>query len=236
MFDFTQRTSALLGDKAMEKLLCSKAAVIGIGGVGGACAEALVRCGIGEIILFDHDTVDISNVNRQIFSTSQNVGEDKVLSAKNRLLSINPKLSIKVFKEFYNADTSELLFNEKPNYIIDAIDTVSSKLLLIKTAIDSNIPIVSSLGTGNRTDPTKFLIGNITETAGCGCGLARVMRRELKSRGITTLDVLYSTEYPQNVITGNDHGRHSPASVSFCPPVAGYIIASHVVKKLTAEL
>lgn len=232
MFDFTQRTELLLDKGSMEKLYASTVCVVGIGGVGGACAEALVRCGVGNIILFDHDTIDISNVNRQLFATTKNVGTQKTTAAKERLLDINPKLNLTLFPTFYNEETATTLFDTKPDYIVDAIDTVSSKLHLIKSCLDNNIRIVSSLGTGNRTDPTKFLIGNITDTSGCGCGLARVMRHELRARGIETLDVLYSTEFPKKVISSSENGRHSPASISFCPPVAGYIIASHVIKGL----
>lgn len=233
MFDFTARTALLLGEPAMQRLYSASVTVVGLGGVGGACAEALVRSGVGGLRVFDHDDISLSNVNRQLFATTDSVGQKKIAAAKNRLLSINPQLKLECFPVFYNDQTAEELFcaDCAPiDYIVDAIDTVSAKLHLIAEAKKRGIPIISSLGTGNRLDPTKFLIGNLGDTAGCGCGLARVMRRELKARGITQLDVLYSTEFPASCIADSEHGRHSPASVSFCPPVAGYIIASHVIK------
>ncbi len=232
IFDFTTRTSLLLGEASMNKLCHSTVAVLGVGGVGGACAEAIVRSGIGRIIIMDHDTIDITNINRQLFATHDTIGQSKILIAKKRLLSINPDLQIEVLSEFYNDQTKELLFELKPDFIVDAIDTVSSKLNLAVECKNRNIPIISSMGTGNRLDPTKFTLGTIEDTAGCGCGLARVMRHELKARGISGLPVLYSTEYPMSVISSSANGRHSPASISFCPPVAGYIIASYVIKRI----
>ena len=144
-------------------------------------------------------------------------------------------MKIELLSEFYNDETKELLFDLKPDFIVDAIDTVSSKLNLAVECKNRSIPLVASMGTGNRLDPTKFLLGTIEDTAGHGCGLAKVMRRELKARGITGLPVLYSTEYPMSVISSSEHGRHSPASISFCPPVAGYILASHVIKAIADQ-
>lgn len=233
-FEFTQRTALLLGEESMQRLALSTVAIIGLGGVGGAAAEAIARSGVGKMIIIDHDKIDISNINRQLFATHETVEQSKVLVAKNRLLSINPKLEIFALEEFYNDDTKNLLFELNPDFIIDAIDTVSSKLNLAVECKNRGIPLIASLGTGNRLDPTKFKIGTIAETSGCGCGLARVMRRELKARGILDLPVLFSTEFPMSVISSSENGRHSPASISFCPPVAGYIIASYVIKKLTA--
>ncbi|MFZ2537303.1 MAG: tRNA threonylcarbamoyladenosine dehydratase [Oscillospiraceae bacterium] len=232
MFDFTARTSLLLGEASMDKLYHSTVAVLGIGGVGGACAEAIVRSGIGRLIIMDHDTIDITNINRQLFATHDTIGQSKILVAKKRLTSINPDLKIEVLSEFYNDETKELLFDLKPDFIVDAIDTVTSKLNLAVECKNRNIPLISSMGTGNRLDPTKFTLGTIEETSGCGCGLARVMRHELKARGITGLPVVYSTEYPMSVISSTANGRHSPASISFCPPVAGFIIASYVIKRI----
>lgn len=233
-FEFTQRTALLLGEESMQRLALSTVAIIGLGGVGGAAAEAIARSGVGKMIITDHDKIDISNINRQLFATHETVEQSKVLVAKNRLLSINPKLEIFALEEFYNDDTKNLLFELNPDFIIDAIDTVSSKLNLAVECKNRGIPLIASLGTGNRLDPTKFKIGTIAETSGCGCGLARVMRRELKARDILDLPVLFSTEFPMSVISSSENGRHSPASISFCPPVAGYIIASYVIKMLTA--
>lgn len=232
IFDFTARTALLLGEAAMQKLAEAKVAILGIGGVGGACAEALVRSGVGKLVLIDHDSIDLTNINRQLFATQDTIGQSKVLVAKARLCSINPDLQLEVLSEFYNDQTKEQLFDLNPDFIVDAIDTVSSKLNLAVECKNRNIPLVSSMGTGNRLDPTKFRIGTIEETAGCGCGLARVMRHELKARGISGLPVLFSSEYPMSAISSSEHGRHSPASISFCPPVAGYIIASYVIKRI----
>lgn len=232
MFDFTQRTALLLGNENMEKLACSTVAILGLGGVGGACAEAIARSGVGKIILIDHDTIDITNINRQLFATHDNIGCKKITVAKKRLSSINPDIKIETLDIFYNDETKKELFSLKPDFVIDAIDTVSSKLNLAVECKNRNIPLIECLGTGNRLDPTKFKIGTIEDTAGCGCGLARVMRRELKARQVKNLPVLFSTEYPMSVISSNENGRHSPASISYCPPVAGYIIASYVIKRI----
>lgn len=226
------RTKLLIGKDNFIKLQNSIVAVIGLGGVGGACAEALCRSGIGTLILMDHDCVDITNINRQLIATQKTVGNKKVFSLKERLLDINPNCNIITLCEFYNDETKEILFKENPHYIVDAIDTVSSKLNLAVQCKDRKIKLISSLGTGNRLDPTSFKLGTIEDTKGCGCGLARVMRRELKRREIYNLPVLYSTEIPKDVISDSSNGRHSPASISFCPPVAGYILASYIVNSI----
>lgn len=236
MFDFTIRTALLLGEPVMERLASSTVAVIGLGGVGGAIAEALCRSGVGHLVLCDHDNVELSNINRQLFATKSTVGIQKVNAAAERILSINPNIKLSLLPVFYGADTAEMLFSLNPSYIADAIDTVTAKLHLAVACRERRIPLISSLGTGNRLDPTSFRIGTIAQTAGCGCGLARVMRRELKARGILDQEVLYSTEQPMQVISSSEHGRHSPASISFCPPVAGYIIASHIVKRLAESV
>lgn len=235
MFNFTARTALLLGSDAMERLATSTVAVIGLGGVGGAIAEALCRSGIGHLVLCDHDNVDISNLNRQLFATEKTIGMNKTKAAAERLLSINPAIKLTLLPVFYAPDTADAVFLEAPDYIADAIDTVTAKLHLAVSCREKSLPLISSLGTGNRLDPTKFCIGSIEQTAGCGCGLARVMRKELRARGITDQEVLYSTERPMQVISSSEHGRHSPASISFCPPVAGYIIASHIIKSLLKE-
>ncbi len=224
----------MIGSDNLSKLRSSKVAVVGLGGVGGACAEALCRAGIGSLVLCDNDVFDITNLNRQLFATEQTIGKSKCKTAEERLLIINPNADITVVEAFYSAENRELLFDTKPDYIVDAIDTVSSKLDLIETAFKKDIPIVSCMGTGNRLDPTKFKLGDISETAGCGCGLARVMRRELKKRGVAGLMTVYSTETPKkSLIKDDSSSRHSPGSISFCPPVAGYILTSHVIKSLT---
>lgn len=229
------RTELLIGKQAVAQLQQAKVAVIGIGGVGGAAAEALVRAGVGNLLLIDHDTVDVTNINRQLFTTANNIDCSKCEAGKARLLSINPNCNISVSEAFYAADNREPLLNFDPDFVIDAIDTVSAKLDLVVTCQKQNIPLISCLGTGNRLDPTQFVIGDIADTAkcGCGCGLARVMRRELRKREIYSHPVVYSTEMPQTVVCPDSaNGRHSPASISFCPPVAGYLLASYVIKQL----
>lgn len=229
------RTELLIGKESFQKLQHSCVAIIGVGGVGGACAEALCRGGIGTIVIMDHDTVDVTNINRQLIATTNTIGLKKADILKDRLLSINPDCKIISLCEFYNEDTKEIIFAQSPDFIVDAIDTVSSKLNLAQECKTRDIRLVSSMGTGNRLDPTAFKIGTIEETSGCGCGLARVMRRELKRREIHKLPVLYSTEFPQNVISDNSNGRHSPASISFCPPVGGYILASFVISSIISN-
>lgn len=232
MAHFLDRTKLLIGENSVEILSNSTVIVVGVGGVGGACAEALVRAGVGRLVLVDHDVVEITNINRQLFATNDTIGIKKVIAGKERLLSINPDADVIGLDIFLNQDNLNEIFDRKPDYIIDAIDTVTSKLQLIKACKENNIPIVSSMGTGNRVDPSKFLIGDIEDTRGCGCGLAKVMRREVRARELGSLDVLYSQEMPSKVISSSENGRHAPASISFCPPVAGYIIASYVVKNL----
>lgn len=232
MAHFLDRTKLLIGENSVEILSNSTVIVVGVGGVGGACAEALVRAGVGRLVLVDHDVVEITNINRQLFATNDTIGVKKVVAGKDRLLSINPDVNIIGLDIFLTQDNLNEIFDFKPHYIIDAIDTVTSKLQLIKACKANNVPIVSSMGTGNRVDPSKFLIGGIEDTRGCGCGLAKVMRREVRARELGHLDVLYSQETPSKIISSSENGRHAPASISFCPPVAGYIIASYVVKNL----
>lgn len=229
---FLDRTKLLIGENSVQILKDSLVVVVGIGGVGGACAESLVRAGVGNIVLIDHDVIEVTNINRQLFATHDYLGIKKIISGKDRLLSINPDVKITCMDIFLNQDNLNEILDLKPNYIIDAIDTVTSKLQLIKACKEQNIPIISSMGTGNRVDPSQFLIGDIEDTKGCGCGLAKVMRREVRARDIGNLDVLYSKEMPAKVISSSENGRHAPASISFCPPVAGYIIASKVVNNL----
>ena len=213
------RQTLLLGEEKMTTLAQKCVAVIGLGGVGGACAEGLCRAGIGKLILMDHDEVDETNINRQMIATCETIGMPKTEACAKRLLSINPRLEVVKLQMFYGADTADALFAQQPDYIVDCIDTV--------------IPLLMSLGTGNRLDPTAFRIGKIEETASCGAGdgLARVMRRETRKRGLTAFDVLYSTEPPvKAVVAGN--GRYAPGSIAFCPPVAGLIEAGFVIRRL----
>lgn len=227
------RTQLLLGDEAMEKLENAKVAVFGIGGVGGYAAETLVRGGIGEIHIIDSDTVSPSNINRQLYALGSTVGEYKVDVAEKRMLDINPDVKIKTFKIFYTPETSEQFDFRNYDYIIDAVDTVSAKIELILKAKEAGTPIISSMGTGNKLCPDKFEVADIYKTS--MCPLARVMRYELKRRGVKKLKVVYSKEQPvmpkafENL--SNDE-RRVPASVSFVPPVAGVIMAGEVIKDI----
>ncbi len=233
MAHWLDRTELLIGAPALRRLGKARVAVIGLGGVGGAAAEAVCRAGVGSLLVMDHDVVDITNCNRQLFATAQTVGMDKCRAAADRLLSINPALDLISLPKFYGEETREELFEFCPDFVIDAIDTVTSKLDLAQACRERQVPLVMCMGTGNRLDPTAFCTGTIEDTAGCGCALARVMRRELKRRGITGQPVVYSVEPPlKRVAQDSPQGRHSPASISFCPPAAGYALASYVINQL----
>lgn len=221
MDNWLSRTEMLIGKENLDKLANSTVAVFGCGGVGSYVAEGLVRAGIGNIVLIDNDVVDITNINRQLIADTTTINMPKVEVEKERLLRINPNLNIQIYKEFYNSTNSNLL-NNNYTYIVDAIDTVSSKISLIEEAFNRNIKIISSMGTGNKLDPTKFEVTDIYKTS--VCPLAKVMRKELKKRNIPHLKVVYSKEEP---ITTN---TRTPASISFVPSVAGLIIAGEVIK------
>ena len=222
------RSARILGEPKMEKLNKSSVIVFGIGGVGGAALEALVRGGVGTVAVVDKDTVDITNINRQIIATSDNVGEKKVDVAEKRALSINPKINFKKYDLFYLPETAEEIDLAEYDFIVDAIDNVTAKFELIERANRLNVPIISSMGTGNKLHPELFEIADINKTS--VCPLARVMRRELKNRGVKKLTVVYSKEEP--IKTENS----VPGSVSFTPPVAGYLMAGYVINKLLEEV
>lgn len=224
MIEQLERTKNLIGEKALEKLANSKVAIFGIGGVGGYVAEALARLGICEIDLIDNDVINLSNLNRQIVAFHSTIGKYKVDVMKNRILDILPEAKVNCFKVFFDEDSKDKFDFAKYDYVIDAIDSVKSKLLLIEICKCKNVSIISSMGTGNKLDPTKFEIADISKTS--VCPLARVMRVELKKRGIKNLKVLYSKEAPIK------NGSRIPSSISFVPPVAGLIIASEVAKDL----
>ena len=227
------RTALLIGEESMEKLKNSTVAIVGLGGVGGSAAEALCRMGVGRLILIDNDDVDDTNRNRQLFATAETVGMDKVDAAAMRLRAINPDAELILKKEFYLPENSDFLFDLQPDLILDAIDTVTSKLHIAKTCKEKGIPLVCCLGTGNRVDPSQLRWGDISQTAGCGCPLARVMRRELKKRDVLKQTVIYSVEEPHKTIVGeSDHGRHAPASCAFVPPAAGCLLASAGIRLL----
>lgn len=227
MTDFLERTRTLIGESSLLKLSKSKILVFGIGGVGGYVVEALVRSGIGEIDIVDNDKVSISNLNRQIVALNSTIGEYKVDVMKKRALDINLNLKIDTYKLFFDENTKNEFDFSKYDYIVDAIDSVKSKLLLIELAKTNNIPIISSMGTGNKLNPLEFEIADISKTS--VCPLARAIRTELKKRGIKELKVLYSKETPYK------DGSRVPSSISFVPSTAGLIIASEVIKDIIAQ-
>ena len=223
----------MVGREAVEKLKNARVAVIGLGGVGGAAGEALLRAGIGHLLFIDGDTVDDSNRNRQLLATAETVGLDKIKAAELRYRAIDPERDMTFIKEFYLPENSAFLYDWKPDYIVDAIDTVTAKLDIAEKAKEQGIGLIMCLGTGNRLFPEMLKIGDISETAGSGCPLARVLRRELKRRGIEHQTVLYSTEEPiKATVPGEENGRHAPGSISFVPPAAGYIMAGKCVRDI----
>ena len=219
-----ERFKTLIGENSLEKLIKSKVIIFGVGGVGGYVVEALARSGISEIHIVDNDTINLTNLNRQIIALHSTIGKYKVDVMKDRILDINPKAKVETFNLFFDETTKKQFNFSQYDYIIDAIDSVKSKLLLIECAKENNIPIISSMGTGNKLDPTKFQIADISKTS--VCPLARVIRAELKKRKIKNVKVLFSTEEPIKT------GQRTPASSSFVPPVAGMIIAGEVIKDL----
>ena len=247
MKNIFSREELLIGKENVEKLKKSKVAVFGIGGVGSYVVEALARAGIGNFVLVDNDNIDITNINRQIIATTKTIGKAKVEVAKERILEINPDAKVNTYKEFYMPD-NKIELTSNISYIVDAIDTVTAKIALIQEADTLNIPIISSMGTGNKLDPTKFEVEDIYKTS--VCPLAKVMRKELRNRGIKKLKVVYSKEEP---IKPEQYGESSckincicppgtkrkctirnqvPGSISFVPSVAGLMIAGEVVREI----
>ena len=233
------RTEALLGPEAMEKLYRSHVAIFGVGGVGGYTVEALARSGIGQLTLIDPDDVGLTNINRQILATHENLGQLKVEAAKQRILAINPAAKVTVYPIFYTPETADTVDLRQFDYIVDAIDTVTGKLCLVQRAVEANVPIVSCMGAGNKLDASAFQVADLYETS--VCPLARIMRKECRKRGIDRLKVVYSTEEPIAPSLPPDdpawaelpQGRNAlPGSVCFVPAVAGMIIAGEVIKDL----
>ena len=231
-----KRTELLLGPNSMEKLKNSRVAVFGLGGVGGNAAEALVRSGIGALDIIDCDTVSISNLNRQVFATVSSVGMPKTEAAKLRLMDINPDLSLTVHEMFFLPENADNIDFSLFDYVIDAIDTVTGKLEIIKRCQYAGVPVISSMGTGNKLDPTLFEVTDIYKTS--VCPLAKVMRKLCKDNSIKKLKVVYSKEIPIK-IEGDEadsetviRKRQTPGSISFVPPVAGLIIAGEVIKDI----
>lgn len=251
-----ERTAYLLGEEALVRLSEKHVAVFGIGGVGGYVTEALGRCGIGRFTLVDHDTISETNINRQIIATYATIGRPKTEVMTERLRSVNPEVSVEVRNCFFLPETAEEFDFTAYDYVVDAVDTVTAKLELIVRAQKAGVPLISSMGTGNKLDPSRFEIADISKTS--VCPLARVMRRELKTRGISHVKVLYSKEEPVNPGSRTQEGRNEagdmakgqaeadvlaakaakrvvPGSIAFVPSAAGLLIAAEVVKDLLDE-
>ena len=230
------RMGLLLGEEALSRLEGARVAVFGLGGVGGYTVEALARAGIGHLDLIDSDTVSLSNRNRQILATRSTLGLPKTEAAKRRVLDINGEAAVTTWELFYNADTADKFDLRAYDYIVDAIDTVTAKLLLIQRAHEAAVPIISCMGTGNKLDPTAFQVTDISKTS--MCPLARVMRKELGKRGIKHLKVVYSQEEAMTPHGAEEEmaalgKRQIPGSVSFVPGAAGLILAGEVIRDLT---
>ena len=231
------RTALLLGHDAMRKLKNAKVAVFGLGGVGGYVVEALARSGIGALELIDHDTISVTNINRQLLATRSTIGQSKAAVAAQRVRDIDPDIQVTVRQCFFGPDTVNEFDFSSYSYVVDAIDTVTGKLALVTAAQAAGVPVISSMGTGNKLDPTKFQIADIAKTS--VCPLARIMRKECAKRGIKHLKVLFSTEDPipsdPDAISTEElpEGRRAlPGSVAFVPSVAGLIIGGEVIKDL----
>lgn len=242
------RMELLVGPEALDKLAGCKVAVFGVGGVGSFTVEGLVRSGVGKLVLVDDDCVCLTNLNRQLHATMKTVGKPKVEVMRDRVLEINPRAEVTIHQKFYMPDTSSEILEDDFDYIVDAIDTVTAKIDLVMKAREKGIPIISSMGTGNKMDPTRLEVTDISKTS--VDPLARVMRKELRERGITTLKVVYSREEPVKTQETEQASckmgcicpkgttrkctirHHIPGSVSFVPPAAGLIIAGEVVKDL----
>ena len=231
------RTALLIGQEGVEKLHAARVAVFGIGGVGGHATESLVRCGVGTVDIFDDDRVSLTNLNRQLIATHDTIGRPKVEAMAERLHSINPRMQVNAHQLFYMPDQAENIDFSAFDYILDCIDTVTAKLDLVCRAHALGVPIISAMGAGNRMDPTRLRVGDIYETQ--NCPLARVMRRELRKRGIPALKVVYSTEpalspraEESDMAQEGLTRRAVPGSMAFVPPVMGMIMASVVVRDL----
>ena len=225
------RTAYVYGEQAIEKLNRARVAVFGVGGVGGYICEALARAGVGQIDIFDRDTVSVSNINRQIIALHSTVGQPKVEVMKKRISDINPECKVEAYEVFYLPENADEFDLSKYDYIADAVDTVAAKLEIIVRAKALSVPVISAMGAGNKTDPTRFEVADISKTT--VCPLARVMRRELKARGINHLRVVYSTE-PARPSGETDAvtGKSVPGSLSFVPSVMGLIMAGEIIKDI----
>ncbi|MBQ2654458.1 MAG: tRNA threonylcarbamoyladenosine dehydratase [Methanobrevibacter sp.] len=230
------RTEMLIGNEGMDKLSNAKVAVFGIGGVGSFVCEGLARSGIGNFVLVDYDKIDESNINRQLIATIKTIGKYKADLMKERILEINPDANVEVYREFYMADSETNLITEDLSYVVDCVDTIMAKIAIICNCDALGVPVISSMGTGNKLDPSMFEVADIFETS--VCPLARIMKKDLRKRNIDKLKVVYSKEHPINT---NDHAINKnqnkkfkvKGSVSFVPSVAGLIIAGEVIKDIS---
>ncbi len=235
-----ERTAMLIGQEGLALLQNKKVLVLGVGGVGSFVVEALARAGVGHIALCDHDEVDITNLNRQIHATMATVGQIKAEAMKDRILSINPELKVTVYPYLYNEESADRIVEPDVDYVVDAIDMVTSKLHLAQYCESRHIPLIASMGTGNKMNPTMFEVSDIYKTS--VCPLAKVMRTQLRKRGVKKLKVVYSKEQPLKPLVfgtgekdenpGEFKRRGTPGSISFVPSVAGLIIASEVIKDM----
>ena len=243
MADQYSRTRLLLGHDGIEKLRNARIALFGLGGVGGYAAEALARAGVGHMDLIDDDTISLTNLNRQILATHSSIGKYKVDVAADRIRDIDPSIEVRTFQTFYLPDTAALFDFSQYDYVLDAIDTVTGKLMLIAQAKEAGTPVISCMGTGNKLDATAFEVADITKTS--GCALARIMRKECAKRGIKGVKVVYSKELPLEPLEDPDDPlepqregssrRSTPGSTAFVPGVAGLIMAGEVIKDLIAK-
>ena len=236
MEDKFSRTEMLIGTEGMEKLENAKVAVFGLGGVGSFVCEGLARSGIGNFILVDYDKIDESNINRQLIATVDTIGRCKADLMKERILKINPEANVEVFKEFYLADSKSDIITEDLSYAVDCVDTIMAKIAIICRCDELNVPVISSMGTGNKLDPTMFEVADIYETS--VCPLARIMKKDLRKRGIKKLKVVYSQEHAINTNDceiNKDRKFKVKGSVSFVPSVAGLIIAGEVIKDIAGK-
>ncbi len=232
---FNERTLMVMGEDVYNRIVKKHIVLVGVGGVGGAVFECLVRFGIEKITIIDFDTVDHTNLNRQIISTTDTVGKIKVEVAKARGLTINPDCQINTYNMFVEKDNLHIIKELAPDYVIDAIDSVKSKLDLVQFCHENNIKIISAMGTGNRFAVDGFVIDTVENTAGNGCGLSRVMRQELRKRGVQGHLSLYNRYPPQTKAVNSSNGRHAPGSTVFAPNIAGIMIAQYVCDELSKE-
>ena len=237
MEDKFSRTEMLIGNEGLEKLKNSKVAVFGIGGVGSFVCEGLARSGVGNFILVDYDKIDESNINRQLIATTKTIGKYKVDLMKQRILEINPDANVEVYKEFYLADSKIDIITKNLSYAVDCVDTIMAKIAVVCNCNDADVPVISSMGTGNKLDPSMFEVADIYETS--VCPLARIMKKDLKKRNIEKLKVVYSQENPINTNDcdiNKDKKYKVKGSISFVPSVAGLMIAGEVIKDIVGNL